>query len=618
MDRLAMGSKLADLLFVMTHDPEAPLPQPVPPSAWLADADLPHQVDLAPGIRVTVTGNAHWEIEGDMGGVAFLRAPEHGAMGSTPEGTAQQALRQFMRGQWPLRQVRGRYLFLAWNAQTRSVRVANDGFRTYPLHFHATPEALVCSTDLGLLLRSLPGEPRCDPLAIYHYLNFAFIPSPSSPVVGVAKLPPEHLLEWPPLRITAAPCAPSYTEDLQGTDAQRAQALRESMIATVTNYLPSRGTPWGTYLSGGTDSSSIAGILARFATDGPFDTFSIGFQEGEFDERRYAALASRAYGLRNHSRDVGEADAVAAIPRLARAFDEPFGNSSAIGSLYCADLARADGKRVLLAGDGGDEIFGGNERYAKDQVFHWYQHAPRVVQGMGRCASAALAPLDGFHLANRLRRMEARGRMSNPDRFYSDTAFASTYFDRLLDPTFRSGLFRNASLELVREIYAAPKTTSDLNRLLYVDLRLTIADSDLVKVIRTAGAAGVDVVFPYLDRELVEFTGRLPETDKLRGLEKRWLFKRAMADILPVEIQRKKKQGFGMPVRDWLRHGGQMRELLRETILSPRALERGYFQPRFVRQLIEWHESGSWDYSSELYRLLMLELWHREHIDGHR
>ncbi|HZZ92460.1 MAG TPA: asparagine synthase C-terminal domain-containing protein [Usitatibacter sp.] len=616
MDRVNLDTAVGDFLLVVMRDPARPLPPAPGRGAWRVECGLPRDVQVAPGIRLSLNGDAWWEADGVQGGMALVRAPEKGGAPGVREKNAREALRDFIAGRAPAQALRGRYLLVAWDTAARTVRATTDGFRTYPLHYHATAERLVCSTDLGLLLSSLGSRPEIDPAALYHYLNFAFVPSPFSPVRGVAKLGPDAELHWPPGRVAAGPCSPRYTGDLGGSESARAQALRERMIASVVDYLPASDTEWGTYLSGGTDSSSIAGILSKFATKAPFDTFSIGFGEQEFDEREYALLAAHAYGLANHTRDVSEKDALAAIPDLVRAFDEPFGNPSAIGSYYCARLARASGKRVLIAGDGGDEIFGGNERYAKDQVFGWYHRAPRAVHALGRGISAALAPFGGLHLANRLRRMEARGRMPNPDRFYADTSFASDHFEALLEPGFRDAVSRDASLELARELYRLPEGGGDLDRILYVDLRLTIADSDLVKVNRTARLAGIEAVFPYLDRPLVEFTGRLPERDKVRGLEKRWLFKRAMAGILPERILRKKKKGFGMPVSVWLRGDGGMRELVRDTVLSQRALGRGYVRPAFVRELLDRHEKGAWDYSSEIYRLLMLELWHGEFIDG--
>jgi len=617
MDRVTLDHAVGDFVLVVTRVPGLPMPK-TPHDAWRVDFGLPRHVAIAPGMCLSLNGNAWWEAEGPRGGVALVRSPEAGGSGAAREIRAREALRDFIAGRSPARSLRARYLLVAWDTEKRTVRIAGDAYRTYPLHFSATSERLVCSTDLGLLLGTLGTRPQVDPVALYHYLNLAFVPSPFSPVKGIAKLGPDDELCWPPGRVVRGEATPRYTGDLPGSEAKRAEALRELMVATVSDYVPASDSPWGTYLSGGTDSSSIAGILAKHARQAPFDSFSIGFAEQEFDEGEYAALAARAFGLRLHTRDVGEDAAVAAIPRLVRAFDEPFGNPSAIGSYYCAELAREQGKRVLLAGDGGDEIFGGNERYAKDQVFARYRRAPAFVRALGGAFARALEPLDGMHLANRLRRMEARGRMPNPDRFYADTAFASEHHGAMLQPEFRDAVARDATLDFMRDIYRSPAQGGDLDRIMYVDLRLTIADSDLVKVIRTARLAGIEAAFPYLDRTLVDFTGRLPERDKVRGLEKRRLFKKAMAGVLPLEIRRKKKKGFGIPVVDWLRRDGPMRDLVRDTVLSPSAASRGCVRPEFVRAILERHESGAWDYSSELYRLLMLELWHREFIDGHR
>jgi asparagine synthase (glutamine-hydrolysing) len=150
---------------------------------------------------------------------------------------------------------------------------------------------------------------------------------------------------------------------------------------------------------------------------------------------------------------------------------------------------------------------------------------------------------------------------------------------------------------------------------MYLDLKMTIADNDVVKVVRAAKLAGVQVVFPYLDRSLIDYTGRLPASDKVRGLQKRYLFKMATQSILPEEIRKKKKQGFGLPVSVWLRRSGVFHQMVHDIVLSPQAIGRGYCQSGFVRQLIERHERGAWDHASEIYMLLMLELWHREYID---
>jgi asparagine synthase (glutamine-hydrolysing) len=271
---------------------------------------------------------------------------------------------------------------------------------------------------------------------------------------------------------------------------------------------------------------------------------------------------------------------------------------------------------TLVAGDGGDEIFGGNERYRKDAIFQRYHRAPRLVRAAGRGAAAALRGVDA-RWANRVKNFIRRATLPNPDRFYTDDAFASEHFEALLTPEFRAELDPSDTLVLMRGIYGQARASSELNRLLYLDLQLTIADNDVVKVVKAARLAGVDVVFPYLDRSLVEFTGRLPVRDKLRGFNKRYLFKRAMADILPPAIIQKKKHGFGLPIGTWLRNDGPYHQLVRDTLFSPRSAMRGIFRPEFVVGLLERHRRGAWNHSADIHMLLMFELWLRDTLDAH-
>ncbi len=521
---------------------------------------------------------------------------------------------------WEPRTQRGRFVYACWDVRGPALVLFTDLFRTYPIYYATTPTGLVCASDLRLVIAALGERPAVDPIAVYHYLNFAYVPAPRSAVQGVRKLEAGSRLEWSAGRLSTRRYIDAhYPEDLRGHDADLARALRDRIVSTVADYRPApssgTGTAWGTYLSGGTDSSSIAGILARADDAAPVDTYSIGFGEGAFDELPFSRIAVRHFGLNPHEKVVGEADSVAAIPRLVRGFDEPFGNSSAIPTFYCADLASRDGKQLLVAGDGGDEIFGGNERYAKDQVFRWYHESPAVVRQLGGLLARLLRGADS-HLANRIRNMIHRGNLPNPDRFYSDDSFASDHFDELLTADFRAAVDRDDSLQVQREIYARADTSTELHRLMYLDLQMTIAENDVVKVVRSAAMAGVDVAFPYLDADLVSYTGRLPARFKVHVLKKRYLFKLAMDGILPVEILKKKKQGFGLPLAVWLKDGGRMRELVNDVLGSRSARERGYFQQDFVTRLMQQHERGSWDYSSEIFRLLMLELWHREYLDG--
>ncbi len=575
--------------------------------------EVQYQV-AAPGIHVWRRGDVAFTASGACGGLGVAIEPPGGPLAAADVRAA--TLQNWMRErQWSAKGLRGRFAYIFWDAGANRVLACTDAFRTCTIYYAQTPSGLVISSDLRLIVRSGLITPRVSQHAVYHYLNFSYVPAPFSAVEDVSKLLPGHCMESIAGRVSLRKYWDArYPADLNGADAPRAEALRDQMISAVRNYGPAASEGWGTFLSGGTDSSSISSMLSKGRT-AAVNSFSIGFEEDGYDELPYSRIASKAFGMNPHERRVNESDALAVIPKLVGAYDEPFGNSSAIPTFYCAELAARSGVGLMVAGDGGDEIFGGNERYRKDKIFERFYRAPALVRGLGRLAAKSLAGVD-TRFANRVKNFVERGSMPNPDRFYSDDSFASDHFEELLNPDFRNRLERDESLDVQRDIFRAADADCDLHRLMYLDLKMTIADNDVVKVVRAAKMAGVQVVFPYLDRDLIDYTGHLPGSDKVRGLEKRFLFKLATTDILPEEIRKKKKQGFGLPVSVWLRNRGRFHEMARDTVLSDRAVSRGYFQPKFVQGLMDRHERGAWDHASEIYMLLMLELWHREYIDG--
>lgn len=608
-----MSGPLGEFLVCMSATGEPPALERLQETRrWPAWRGAPPQVHFrapAPGVAVWTRGDVREWVDGPAGGIGL--AIEPGAAGDP----AEDALRRWStERRWSNEGLRGRYAYVLWDAGERRAMACVDPFRTYPIYHATIGDCLLVASDLRLILATGLVAPRVSVPALYHYLNFSYVPAPHCAIDGVAKLPGGHALEGRPGHMQVRKHWDAvYPADMDGSDEDRAARLRELMIDAVSGYRPAEPTRWGTFLSGGTDSSSIASILSRGA--GKVSSFSIGFSEEGYDELAYSRLAAERFGLDANERSVGEADAVDAIPRLVDAFDEPFGNSSAIPTYYCADLAAQHGVGLLVAGDGGDEIYGGNERYRKDRIFEWFHTSPAPVRGAGVLLARTLSGVD-TRLANRVKNFVHRGSLPNPDRFYSDDSFASDQFESLLSDGFRAQVGRDDSLDVQRVVYQAAEADSNLHRLMYLDLKMTIADNDVVKVVRASRLAGTQVVFPYLDRTLIDFTGRLPANDKVRGLEKRYLFKRATEDILPVEIRKKKKQGFGLPVSVWLRRRGLFGEMVRDVVLSDRAARRGYFQTAHVEHLMRRHERGAWDHSAEIYLLLMLELWHRRYVDG--
>lgn len=516
---------------------------------------------------------------------------------------------------WDDGSVEGGFAYCTYDPQGDAIRAATDLLRSYPLFYAHTPGFTVVATDLQLILATGLVERRLSNSSVYHFLNLSYVPTPFTMFEGVSKLPRASTL-----RISATDVQIkrywnlAYSEDEDVSDLRKSSAdLRAQMERAVLDARPDGEGKWGAFLSGGTDSSSIAGILAR-NTGSPVHTFSIGFAEAGFDELGYAQVAARHFGLMAHTHVVSAEETLKLIPEALLAYDEPPGNASCIPTMACTRLARSEGMSVLLGGDGGDEIFGGNERYRKDAILQKFYQLPRPVKG----AAGLIAGLGGnldWRPWNRVRNFVSRGSIPNPDRFYTDDAFASEFYGELLTRDFQAAVSQDATLDHMRSVYARISAPSELHRLMELDLEMTIADNDIVKVSRAGKSSGLSVRFPYLDRTLMEFTGRLPAACKVRSGEKRFLFRRAMADLLPSDILRKKKQGFGLPTSVWFREHPTFRALIGDVVCSPRALNRGIFQEAHIRHLVRRHERGAWDHGSEIWYLLMLELWIRKYVE---
>ena len=295
------------------------------------------------------------------------------------------------------------------------------------------------------------------------------------------------------------------------------------------------------------------------------------------------------------------------------AYDEPFANSSAIPAYWCAQLAKEHGIEVMLAGDGGDELFGGNERYRTHQIYQVYQSLPQSLRQL--IEPVVFASPTGLEPFGKVQRYIRRSNTPNPERYCVWRLLRVFPPEEVLGEVMPS--VNGDVLAVIRAHYSAAPARAELNRLLYIDIKMTLGDEDLPKVVRTAELAGINVRFPYLDHPLAEFSGRLPATLKVHGLEKRYLFKRATRALLPSAILKKKKHGFGLPVGIWLKTDPQLRAMSRDVLLDPKTYQRGYFRRPFVERLFADLEHDDTPYFGDLlWTFLMLELWHRRHVEG--
>jgi asparagine synthase (glutamine-hydrolysing) len=587
-------SVIAD--FVLASGPGA--------SAWLSSL---------PDLKLQETGNGPWQLATRGDPYLFVRPDGGGCVALADLAGGDVAQLQRASSQ-PETGWRGRFACADWHADGRTVEIVSDHFGSIPLYWIRLEELTAIATDLRLLLDA-PGLPRApDPTAIYHYLNFGCIPAPLTICTGIRRLEPgTRLALGPDASHARRYYLPEYPADLGGPDAVLAAELRGRIVRSVEDFRPGSEDDWACFLSGGTDSSSIVSILA--SGKGSVHSCSIGFAEAGYDELDFARLAGEACGATTHTLEVDRDRSLALLDTVVEAYDQPFGNASAVPTLACAELGRGEGFGIMLGGDGGDEIFGGNQRYAKDKVMEAFYRLPAPIKRSARAIGRAIGGGNN-HLLNRIENFTERASLPNPERFYTDDSFASDYYGNLLTDDFRAHVGKDASLDFMRAVYEQGGEVDPLHAIMRLDLMMAIAQNDLVKVHRACKQHGVVARFPYLDPRLVEYCGRLPAGCKVRGLDKRYLFKRAMADILPRAILRKRKQGFGLPIAVWMKDDPAFRERVRAVLLDDTTRQRGWVNPDFIARLVEEHMAGGWDHAAALWQLLVLELWMRRYLDA--
>ena len=452
---------------------------------------------------------------------------------------------------------------------------------------------------------------RLAPQALFDYLYFHAIPSPQTIFDGVHRLPPGHCAHFANGRLTVVPYWVPTFEPALGTpsfDGLRDE-FRSLLQGSVASLLDAGKA--GCFLSGGTDSSTVAGMLSR-ASGGKASTYSIGFEAEGYDEMAYARIAAKHFATDHHEHYVTADDLVAAMPKVARYYDQPFGNSSAVPAYFCAAMAAQDGVTRILAGDGGDELFGGNTRYAKQRVFGWYQHLPQPLRSGVMEPLLRRSVLGSLPLLRKAASYVEQARVPMPDRAQSYNLLLRLRPSDVLTPAFLAQVNTGAPLAHQQQTWNSARASNDLDRTLAYDWRYTLAETDLPKVCGTTALAGIGVGFPMLDPRLLAFSMRLPAAYKLRGLKLRWFFKEALRGFLPDEIIRKPKQGFGLPFGVWVVRHPALRQQCSEALAS--LATRGVVQPAFIRNLLDHHLNAHPHYYGEMVWILsMLEHWLQHH-----
>jgi len=507
---------------------------------------------------------------------------------------------------------RGMFAFVLWDETQQTAFLARDRLGVKPLYYAVLPHGyLIAGSELKSLLAHGALERNIDPHAVEEYFALGYVPEPRTIFRAARKLPPATTL-----RITRGQPIPEpreywdvqFTVDSRLSEDDALAELRQRLQESVRVRLISE-VPLGAFLSGGVDSSAVVATMAGMSAS-PVNTCSIAFSDPKYDESAYAQQVADRYKTR-HFVDRVESDDFDLVDTLARLYDEPYADSSAMPTYRVCQLARKH-VTVALSGDGGDESFGGYRRYhlhmmeeklrqplpmalrrpvfgLLGRVYPKADWAPRMLRGKTTFQALARSPVEAYFHSMSLLRDEDRCAV------YSNT--------------FRAELSGYNAIEVFKRHAQRANHDDPLALIQYLDLKTYLVGDINTKVDRASMAHSLEVREPLMDHPLVEWLATLPSSLKLRGSETKWLFKKAMEPLLSKELLYRPKMGFGVPLASWFR--GPLRQRLRDAVLGERLADSGYFNTATLRRLVDQHQSGSRDHSAPLWTLLMFEAFLR-------
>jgi asparagine synthase (glutamine-hydrolysing) len=505
-----------------------------------------------------------------------------------------------------VQKLRGMFAFALYDERAGRLLLARDRLGKKPLHYALDHGTLLFASEMKSILAVRPDlADKLNRAALLQYMYFGYIPDPATAFEAIHKLPPGHLLQFEKGEVSIrqywdfpryGTYEPNSEEELlEELEARLEEAVRIRLIADV---------PLGALLSGGTDSSTVVALMARSMSQ-PVKTFSVGFRYSDFDEAPYARMVAQKFGT-DHQELIVEPDLVGTLEKLTSDLEEPFGDSSMLPTYFISCLARKYVK-VALSGDGGDEGFAGYERYRihlQDRSFKWI---PPWARDFYR---GYLHPLVPYRVPGR----NLMYSISLPwqERYVEGVSLES--FQRemgVLSKDFvRSG---ESPLRAFEDVLAKAPAEDPLSRVLYLDSKTYLAGDILTKVDRMSMATSLETRVPLLDHVFLEWVTSLTPKWKMRNGSQKFILRKLAERIgVPRQVLDRPKQGFALPLGHWIR--GELKELVRTTLLDPQTLQRGYFHPAGVRRMLDEHMQGRRDHSARLWRFLVFELWHRNFL----
>ncbi|MEN6558755.1 MAG: asparagine synthase (glutamine-hydrolyzing) [Thermoguttaceae bacterium] len=504
----------------------------------------------------------------------------------------------------------GMFAMAIWDARRRRLVLARDRLGKKPLVYRHESGRLLFASELKSILEA-PGVPReVDPLALDDFMTYQYVPHPRTIFRGIAKLPPGHCAIWQDGRLEVRAF---WRPDLNWEDDQPARQYAEQLRALLTSAVETRlqsDVPLGAFLSGGIDSTIVVGLMSQLARE-PVRTFSIGFPVAEFDETRYARVAAQRFGTIHEEFEV-QPDAMAILPRLVWHYDEPMADSSAVPTWYVSELTRRR-VTVALSGDGGDELFAGYPRYLAVWLAEGFDRLPSVLRRWlaGGYWQRLPSGTRQKSLTRRWKRFAEMLERPSAERYLEWIAiFGQARRAQLYSDTMAAAVADHDPLDFLAEALARCDRRDRVTAFSLADLVTYLPCDLMTKVDIAARAHGLECRQPFLDYRVVELAARMPRRLKFRWGRGKRILRETFGDLIPREIQKRSKMGFGVPLDHWFRH--DLKDFARDVLLDSKTLRRGYFRPEAVRRLFDEHQQNRFNHGYRLWSLLILELWHRQ------
>ncbi len=508
-----------------------------------------------------------------------------------------------------LKYLRGMFAFAIWDEKAETLFLARDRVGKKPLIYHYEGNRFCFASEFSALLESGFVKKELNKEAIRYYLTYGYVPAPLTIYKKAFKLPPAHTLILRRGKVDISRYWQlNYSDKLNISEEDAASEVMKLLKEAVKVRLHS-DVPLGAFLSGGIDSSAVVALMSQLSAN-KVKTFSVGFEERDYSELIYAKAIAKRFDT-DHHEFIVKPKALDILPMLVERYGEPYADSSCIPSYYVS-LETRRFVTVALNGDGGDESFAGYERYQAMAASERYRKMPRLARSLaGAIARISPDSINPKDTLRRIRRFFEAADMPTVERYLRWIGISGGVLDK--DLYSEEFLRDTAMAEPKRFIEPYLGNSGGLDSLLLTDINTYLPNDLLVKMDIASMANSLEARSPFLDHKMMEFAARLPAGYKIKGLTKKYILKKAVSGLIPDNNINRSKMGFGVPVGNWFR--GELKDLLRETLLSETALKRRYFKPETIRLMVEGHISGCRDYSFQLWALLMLELWHKKFLD---